>query len=55
VGNHNPTNQKGRQNTKNVFKKWINIYVLPFKAMAIMASYCFFSHMNVKDLKKKYI
>jgi hypothetical protein len=31
----------------------INIYVLPFKAMVIMASYCFFIHLNVKEFKQK--
>jgi hypothetical protein len=31
----------------------INIYVLPFKTMAIMASYCFSIHMNVKEIKPK--
>jgi hypothetical protein len=38
-----------KENNQN----WINIYVLPFKAMAIMASYCFFIHMNVKEFKPK--
>jgi hypothetical protein len=37
-------NQKGRQSTKNVFQKWINIYVLPFQAMAIIASFFFHSY-----------
>jgi hypothetical protein len=31
----------------------INIYVFPFKTMAIMASYCFSIHMNVKEFKPK--
>jgi len=30
---------------------WINIYVLPIKAMAIMVSFFFFIHMNVKEFK----
>jgi hypothetical protein len=33
----------------------INIYVLPFKVMAIMANYCFSIHMNVKEFKPKSI
>jgi hypothetical protein len=37
--------------TKKNSQNRINIYVLPFKAMVIMASYCFFIHMNVKELK----
>jgi hypothetical protein len=28
-----------------------NIYILPFKTMAIMASQSIFIHMNVKDFK----
>jgi hypothetical protein len=40
-------------NYKEKQSNWINIYVLPFKAMAIMPSYCFFIHMNVKELKQK--
>jgi hypothetical protein len=42
VGSHKKDNQN-----------WINIDVLPFKPMAIMVSYCFFIHMNVKDFKPK--
>ncbi len=34
-------------------QNWINIYVLPFKAMAIMVSCCFFIHMNGKEFKPK--
>ncbi len=34
-------------------QNWINIYVLSFKAIAIMASCCVFIHMNVKALKPK--
>jgi hypothetical protein len=37
------------QNSQNK----INIYVFPFKAMAIMAHYCIFTHMNVKKFKPK--
>jgi hypothetical protein len=32
---------------------WGNIYVLPFKTMAIMASWSFFIHMNIKEFKPK--
>jgi hypothetical protein len=49
---HYPKIQKKCQTAK----KKINIeknYVLPFKAMEIMASYCFFIHMNVKEFKPK--
>jgi hypothetical protein len=35
---HNPTNQKECWITKKNNQNWIKIYVLPFKAMAIMAS-----------------
>ncbi len=38
-----------KENNQN----WINIYVLSFKAMTIMASYYFFVHMNVKKFKPK--
>jgi hypothetical protein len=34
-------NQKGCWITKKNSQNCINIYVLPFKAMTIMASYCF--------------
>jgi hypothetical protein len=45
-------NQKEHNITKQNSQNWINIYVLPFKAMAIMASQCcFLIHMNVKELK----
>jgi hypothetical protein len=33
--------------------KWTNIYVLPFKIMAIMASCCFFIHINLKNSKQE--
>jgi hypothetical protein len=45
--------QKGHWIAKTKNKNWINIYVLSFKAMAIMASYCFLIHMNVKEFKPK--
>jgi hypothetical protein len=32
---------------------WRNIYVLPFKSMAIMASWFFLIHMNLKEFKLK--
>jgi hypothetical protein len=32
---------------------WRNIYVLPFKTMAIMVSWSFLIHMNVKEFKPK--
>jgi hypothetical protein len=38
---HNPTNQKGCWISKKNSEILINIYVLSFKAMAIMANYCF--------------
>jgi hypothetical protein len=50
---HNPTSQKGRKTTKKNNQNWINIYVLPFKTMAIMGSHYFFIHMNVKEFKPK--
>jgi hypothetical protein len=49
---HNPTSQKGVKPLKKS-QMLINIYVLSFKAMAIMASYCFFIDMNVKEFKPK--
>jgi hypothetical protein len=51
--NHNPTSQKGHRTTKKNNQNWINIYVLAFKAMAIMASFLFCIHMNVKEFKQK--
>ncbi len=38
---HNPTSQKGCQNTKKNNQNWIHIYVLPFKAMVVITSFCF--------------
>jgi hypothetical protein len=48
---HNPTSQKGRWTPKKNNQNLINIYVFSFKAMAIMASYYFFIHINVKEFK----
>jgi hypothetical protein len=45
--------EKGHWITKKNSQKLINIYVLPSKAMEIMASYFFFIHLNVKELKPK--
>jgi hypothetical protein len=53
VCNHNLTNQKGCWTTKKNSQNWINIYVSSFKAMTIIASYCFFIHMSVKEFKQK--
>jgi hypothetical protein len=41
---HNPTNQKGCWITKKNNQNWIKFYVLPFKAMEIMASFFFHSY-----------
>jgi hypothetical protein len=49
----NPKKQKGHRTAKKNSKKLINIYVLPSKAMEIMASYFFFILLNVKDFKPK--
>jgi hypothetical protein len=48
---HNPTSQKGHQIAEKNSQNQINIYVLSFKAMAIMATYWFFIHMNIKEFK----
>jgi hypothetical protein len=32
-------------------QNWKNIYVVPFKTMAIVASCSFLIHMNVKEFK----
>jgi hypothetical protein len=45
--------QKGCQTVKKNNENSINIYVLSFKAMAIMASFFFLVHMNVKEFKPK--
>jgi hypothetical protein len=50
---HNPTNQKGHPTAKKNSENLINIHVLPFKTMAIMKSYCYFIHLNVKEFKPK--
>ncbi len=44
---------KGCQIAKKNNQNWINIYVLPFKAMAILANCCFFIQINVKKFKPK--
>jgi hypothetical protein len=43
--------QKSCQIAKKNSQNWINIYVLPFKAMTIMASCCFSIYMDVKEFK----
>ncbi len=48
---HNPNSQKWHQIVKKNNQNWIDIYVLPFKAMAIIVSYIF--HRNVKEFKPK--
>ncbi len=40
-------------NDKEKNQNWKNVYVLPFKKMAIMASCSFFIYMNVKEFKQK--
>ncbi len=51
--NHNKTSQKGCQMGLKKSQDWKNIYVLPLKTMAIMASWSFLIHMNVKEFKPK--
>jgi hypothetical protein len=50
---HNPMNQKRHKTSKKNNQNWINIYVFPFKAMAVMANYLFFIHMTIKEFKPK--
>ncbi len=50
---HNKMSQKGCQMAKKNSENCRNIYVLPFKTVAIMASCSFFIHMNVKEIKPK--
>jgi hypothetical protein len=51
---HNPMNQNGHHILMKNSQNWINIYVLSFKAMEIMASFFFFFfHMYVKEFKPK--
>jgi len=45
--------QKRHRTTKKNNQNPINNCVLPFKAMAIMASYYFSIHMNIKEFKPK--
>jgi hypothetical protein len=51
--NHNPTSQKGHRIAKKTNQNWINIYVSPFKAMAIMASCCFFHSYECHGIQTK--
>jgi hypothetical protein len=46
--------QKGHQITKKNNQNWKKYLCLRFKTMAIMASYYFFIHMNVKELKPNF-
>jgi hypothetical protein len=48
---HNKMSQKGCQMGFKNSQNWRNIYVLPFKTMAIMTSYSLLIHMNVKEFK----
>jgi hypothetical protein len=50
---HNTMSQKWHQTAKKNSQNRINIYVLPFKVIEIVASYCFFIHINVKEFKPK--
>jgi len=50
---HNPMSQKGWQIAKKNKKNKINIYVLSFKAMAIMANYCFFNFYECQGIQTK--
>jgi hypothetical protein len=50
---HNQMSQNECRMTKKKNQNWKNMYVLPFKTMAIMASCSFFIHMNVKKFKPK--
>jgi hypothetical protein len=52
---HNPLSQKGCWTTNISNQNWIHIYVLPFKAMAIMASYCFSFIWMLKNSNQKSI
>jgi len=45
--------QKGHRTAKKNNQNLINIYVLPSKAMEIMASYFFFIHLNVRRIQTK--
>jgi hypothetical protein len=48
---HNTTSQKRHWTAKKSNQNWINIYVFPFKTLAILASYYFFIHINVKEFE----
>jgi hypothetical protein len=45
--------KKGVGRQRKAVKIGYIFYVLSFKPIAIMASYCFFIHMNVKKFKSK--
>jgi len=45
--------QKGHWTAKKNNQKWIILFYFPFKAMAIMTSYCFCIRMNVNEFKPK--
>jgi hypothetical protein len=51
--NHNKMSQKGCQMGPKNNQDWRHTYVLPFKTMAIMASWSFSIHMNVNEFKPK--
>jgi hypothetical protein len=51
--NHNPMSQKRCQIVKKNSQNRINIYVLSFKAMVIMASYCFFHFYECQRIQTK--
>jgi len=51
--NHNTMSQNGCQTIKKNNQNWINIYVLQFKTMEIMANYYYLIHVNVKEFKPK--
>jgi hypothetical protein len=46
-------NHKGHQTTKKNSQNWINIYVFPFKAMAIMVSFFFFHSYECQGIQTK--
>jgi hypothetical protein len=50
---HNKTSKKGCQMGPKNNQDQKDIYVLPFKTMAIMESCSFLIHINVKEFKPK--
>jgi hypothetical protein len=44
---------KNMLDNKEKCQNWKNVYVLPIKTMVIMASYYYFTHVNVKEFKLK--